>query len=545
MKDFDLQTPEIQEKIIQIEKKYDSNRDVVRKLLEQLMDTAKRTGNSLICGFAHAYLAILDYVDGDMKSFLSHVRVGIKLTEKNQDTDSAAICYNLLGIDAMNHGEYPIALEYYEEALNSASSKSHSYAAALVNTGHIYYEIGDIDKALHYCKKGRKYLEKSTNCFPLMVELAQEATYDIWSKRLEKARSVISKLRDLEESLRKAYPNETYTDLNEVLIYYYDTIQQPEKRDEAFTKFADALSQYDGSYIDFSENIIWISDTLLNAQMFDFVGRLLDITRKSIMASEIPFTQLQFLERDIKYHHKINDIDEVHRLESKYFQISCLQNRENLRIYKTNISIHNDMNRLREEKARIEAENRRLLYEASIDSLTQLPNRALLNEKAEFYFTMAAQQRVSLGVEMLDIDFFKELNDTYGHQEGDRCLQLVANILRDISNDDIFAARYGGDEFMVIYYGMTDSDILKKAEMIRERILQMRIPNIHSKSSEFLTLSQGIRNSVPKPGNRVWDYTYGADNALYKVKQTQKGGILMIHNAIIDRSVLEVDSIND
>ncbi|MQN00968.1 MAG: diguanylate cyclase [Lachnospiraceae bacterium] len=545
MKGFNLQTPEIQEQIRIIEKEYNANRADVKRRLAQLMDNAGKSGNSLLLGFTHAYFARIYYVEGDMKKFLSHVRAGIRLTEINEDKDSASICYNLLGVDAMNHGEYPIALEYYEEALNAASSESSVYGAALVNTGHIYYEIGEIDKALYYCKQGRKYLEKSDNPFPLLIELAQEATYSIWSKRLGMARGIIAELKVIEEQLQSRYPDETFTDLSEVLIYYYDTMQQSEKRDAAFLDFADALSNYDGSYIDFAENINWITDTLMNSGKTNFVGRLLNITRKSIMKSGIPHIQLQFLERDIKYQLRIKNHDEVHKLESKYFRVSCLRNRENLRIYKTNISIHNDMNHLREETARIEEENRRLLREASIDPLTQIPNRALLNEKAEYYFSMADQNQVSLGVEMLDIDFFKELNDTYGHQQGDHCLQLVASILKDISCDRIFSARYGGDEFMIIYYDMTDADILKKAEHIRERINQMKIPNINSETSDFLTISQGIRNSVPRDSNRVWDYTYGADNALYKVKKTKKGGILLIHNAVIDRSVLENDSIND
>lgn len=544
MKDFDLLSPEIQEQIQIIEKEYDSNRASTLKRITSLMQKAKEQTDSRVQAFCHAYLARIYYVEGDMKRFMSHVREGLKLSEVNADSDTASICYNLLGIDATNHGEYPIALEYYEEALKATDHRKSAHGAALVNTGHIYYEIGDFDRALSFCRRGRKYLENGPNTYAYMIELAQEATYNTWSKRLGKAREVINTLQSLENSLRKRCPNETFTDLNEVLIYYYDTMQMSKERDEAFLAFADDLSRYNGSYIDYAENINWITDTLMHADRLDYVGRLLSITRRSIMTSGIPHIQLQFLERDIKYHMKINDLVEVHRLESKYFQISCIRNRENLRIYKTNINIHNDMNRLRAEKDRIEDENRRLLHEASIDPLTQLPNRALLNQKAEHYFTMADKNQVMLGVEMLDIDFFKQLNDTYGHQEGDRCLQIVAGILREISNDRIFASRYGGDEFMIIYYGMSDDEILQKAEQIRNRLNQMHIPNEKSKTAGFLTVSQGIRNSVPKHGNRVWDYTYGADYALYKVKKSQKGNIVLLHNAALDESVLK-DAIND
>ena len=171
----------------------------------------------------------------------------------------------------------------------------------------------------------------------------------------------MQELSDLEDRLRQKYPDETFTDLYEVQIYYYDTVQEPEKRDQAFRTYIDALRRYDGSFIDYSENINWICDTMFNSGKLDFVGDLLDLTRDSVMDSGIPFMQLQFLERDVKYHKRIGDDEQVHLLESKYFQISCIKNREDLRIYRTNISIHNDLNSLKEEKDRVEEENRQLL----------------------------------------------------------------------------------------------------------------------------------------------------------------------------------------
>lgn len=540
MKDFDLQTPEIQDMVRLIEKDYDSDRAGTRKNLKKLMDIAVRNGNTLICGFCHAYYARLYYVKGDLKRFIYHARSGIRVLEANEDHSTASICYNLLGIDAMNRGEYPISLEYYEEALRSTDHDNSAFGAALANIGHIYYEIGDFKKALHYCRRGQKYLLQASNRFPLLIALAQEATFCIRSKQFSHARDAMARLTDLETSLRDAFPDEIYTDLSEVLIYYYDSTHQEKKRDMAFSAFADALSRFDGSYIDFCENVCWIADTLLNADRPDLVGTLLDISRQSIMSSGISFMQLQFLERDIRYHRQINDPAEIHRLESDYFEISCRRNRENIQIYRTNISIHNDMNRLRREKERMERQNQILMHEASIDPLTQLANRALLSQKAEYFLAKAQKNGASLGVEMLDIDFFKELNDTYGHQQGDHCLQLLAGILSSISGKHIFAARYGGDEFMVIYYGMSDQEILEKAAHIRDSILQMKIRNEHSKGSDYLSVSQGIMNSVPTPGNRIWDFTYGADYALYQMKQTGKGEIRLLHSVPCNAPVNEI-----
>lgn len=537
MKDIELQTPEIQEKIRIIEKSIDGRISDAYETAKEVMAYATQHRNVQVCGFCHTYFARYAYLKGDIKECMSHVRSGIRLQEECGDYASLSVSYNLLGIDAMNHGEYPIALEYFEQALDYKHEKSNATGAALVNIGHIYYEVGDFNKALGYCRRGRAVLEKVNRPFSLMIELSQEATYDIWSKRLTKGREVMDELEKLTDRLKRDYPDEVITELYEVQIYYYDTIQEPEKRDEAFRNFLEALKKVDGSFIDYSENINWICDTLFNSGKLDYVGELLSLTRESVLRSGIPYMQLQFLERDIKFNLRMNQLDTVHQLESKYFQISCIKNRENLRIYRTNINIHNDLKRLREERDRMEEENRRLFREATIDPLTQIPNRALLNQKAEDIFARAFENQVPLGVEMLDVDFFKEFNDTYGHQKGDRCLQLVANVLQTISDENTFIARYGGDEFMVIYYGMTDEEIMQKARCIRDTVVQMKVENQYS-STGFLSVSQGIRNSVPVDGNRVWDFTYTADIALYKVKKRNKGDISLIHSVNIAQTVL-------
>ena len=185
----------------------------------------------------------------------------------------------------------------------------------------------------------------------------------------------------------------------------------------------------------------------------------------------------------------------------------------------------------------MEDENRRLMRAATIDPLTQVANRALMNQKAEEMFEEAYQQRKTLAVEMMDVDFFKQFNDTYGHQEGDRCLQRIASILKSLEDQYTFVARYGGDEFFIIYLSLTDNQVLAKAESIRQAVAELSMDNLGAPSGK-VTVSQGIRNSIPKMANKVWDYTYAADNALYQVKKTNKGNILLLHRAEMNEAVL-------
>lgn len=74
-------------------------------------------------------------------------------------------------------------------------------------------------------------------------------------------------------------------------------------------------------------------------------------------------------------------------------------------------------------------------------------------------------------VEILDIDYFKEYNDNYGHQAGDACIMAIADELRKMQSRDTFCARYGGDEFIIIYEYKTEDEVFSMADSLRERIL--------------------------------------------------------------------------
>ena len=320
------------------------------------------------------------------------------------------------------------------------------------------------------------------------------------------------------------------------MVYYYDALGDSEKRNAAAEDFLCRLEKFD-EYLNYAEDVIWVADTMLNVGNTEYVGRLLDYMRQPMMDSEIYHIMLEFIQRDIRYNQMIGNVDRCQQLESDYVDISIKKKKEDVRIYRMNVNVRTKIAELEIEKKRMEDENRRLMRAATIDPLTQVANRALMNQKAEEMFEEAYQQRKTLAVEMMDVDFFKQFNDTYGHQEGDRCLQRVASILKSLEDQNTFVARYGGDEFFIIYLGLTDNQVLAKAESIRQAVAELSMDNLGAPSGK-VTVSQGIRNSIPKMTNKVWDYTYAADNALYQVKKTNKGNILLLHSAEMNEAVL-------
>ena len=150
------------------------------------------------------------------------------------------------------------------------------------------------------------------------------------------------------------------------------------------------------------------------------------------------------------------------------------------------------------------------------DELTQIANRRKLSEEADNAFENICIRGNRFAVEMIDIDNFKKINDTYGHAMGDSCLVLLADVLKSVENDNLFCARYGGDEFMLIYKGYTDDKIIETALVIKNKLKTLLEENDFPK----FTISQGICNNIPEEDNKLWDFTSVADEAMYYSKKT-------------------------
>jgi diguanylate cyclase (GGDEF)-like protein len=126
---------------------------------------------------------------------------------------------------------------------------------------------------------------------------------------------------------------------------------------------------------------------------------------------------------------------------------------------------------------------------------------------------------------MLDIDYFKELNDSQGHQAGDVCLTEVAKTIgQALHRPCDLAARYGGDEFIVL---LPDSDLSGArgmAEKIRNGISGLKIDNTSSPLGK-LTVSIGIASEMPEPDSHWKDASLAADKALYRAKSNGRNQI--------------------
>lgn len=172
---------------------------------------------------------------------------------------------------------------------------------------------------------------------------------------------------------------------------------------------------------------------------------------------------------------------------------------------------------------------------AFIDGLTQVANRRYFDEYLQQEWRRHASDRKSLSLILCDVDYFKHYNDTYGHLEGDRCLQQVARAIERAVRAGDFVARYGGEEFAVIL-GNTDAQTaLGVADRIRTRVRSLALPHATSEIDEVVTLSCGVASSIP---NGQWDPSHPiaiADRGLYEAKRQGRDCVSLGYPPVGDR----------
>lgn len=164
-----------------------------------------------------------------------------------------------------------------------------------------------------------------------------------------------------------------------------------------------------------------------------------------------------------------------------------------------------------------------LLRQASRqDGLTKLLNRTGLDDAFERIWLECRRKKVTLSVLMIDIDCFKEYNDSYGHLAGDKCLRLVASTIASVLKRPLdIAARYGGEEFCCLLPDIDLNGAVHVAEAIKTSVFNLALEHSRTKVvDKFVTVSIGAASVIPDSLNEINQLLNYADSLLYKSKES-------------------------
>lgn len=180
--------------------------------------------------------------------------------------------------------------------------------------------------------------------------------------------------------------------------------------------------------------------------------------------------------------------------------------------------------KLSEQLQQIQALQTALQEQAIRDSLTGLFNRRYFDEVVERELSRAQREGYPVTFVLLDLDHFKKINDTYGHQAGDEALKSIAKILRDTSRGSDIASRFGGEEFLLLLPNLSLEDAHKRAEAWRQRLANTEIH--FGQFHFFITASIGLA-AYPTHGRRAEDLVRHADKALYQAKTSGRNQVII------------------
>ena len=501
---------------------------------KKLLEIGLERSEPELIGFARFSLGETYYLMNDIEDFYREMTLCMEPLEQIGEWGYLTMANNMLGIMSLNRGNAPVAMDYYMEALNYCYDYSLPDLEFLVhmNLAALYLDISDAQNAIFYYEKCYKYLQKNKEIDGYIESLTADCvglgkSY-LMMGYLDRSSEIDRRI----ESECMPYVHE----LEKLVIYtfrarlYHESGRQ--KDCEACISTIREHFSHDLPVMDIFDDIYDLLKLLLEMGEHDAFSYILDHMEKPIETTGIKNLSIKLLTLRMKYYKSTGNMDAYKDSGVEYFELSQDLNRENEKMVMDTIALRNRYNDLSLLTTEVQRENEVLLKRSETDALTGMYNRQKLNTFGDAAFERARKNGTGFAVEILDIDYFKEYNDNYGHQAGDRCIRFVADSIMALKqHPGVFCSRYGGDEFVLIYEDYSDRDVFEMARELKERIIKGAFEHRYSKVSlGVITISQGIFWGVPQIGHSLWNYLHAADNNLYKVKKKSRNSIMLSHS---------------
>ncbi len=517
-----IHSPEVEELVAKINKARKENNVVQLDLAYDLFDLAHECGNEDLKNLASCTLGDACCCNNDFSQALYYLTSGVQGLAKTDEYQLTCRSYNELGIIFASQSHYITSEEYYINCIELARANRLyvEEANACSNFASLCYEMDAVFQALEYHYRAIECCSFIED--PELKNTLLAGDYAFITKiyiELGKGKKASESFVEMEKILDE-YPQ--FNDMFDIMLakyYYYryknDDVNAQLMRQKCLQSFYACTELM--IYFDETKDLIKL---LMEAKDYEELERVFARVEQVCYDQDIVNLRLFIETYRIQMYEELGDEAQLMKSLRYYHSFNERKSEDNKRSFLTTL-------RLRTELTQQRTKNLFLLAAAETDPLTGIANRLKMNAVIDELFEMANQEGKSLAVEMLDLDFFKEVNDTYGHSKGDELLVKIGKVLNSLVNDKIFVARYGGDEFVIYYYDMTDEEIIQKAKEVYVAVESIR----KELGIKQLSVSQGIVNHVPRPMNRAWDYLNAADLALYFVKNHGKSNVRLVHRA--------------
>ena len=501
-------------------------------MFRKLRKIAAETNDPVLAGYVEYNSANWYYDHSQYEEYQKCLERAIRVLLRSNAYELLARSYNIFAIDALDNGAPDVAYSYYSSALRFANEDTDPYVRGIIlhNLAGFFFVIGDYSTARTHYRKAFRLLRQSTSNRryhqTLMLSLICDGANSLVMEDLASAKRSLASIR----RIKKQMGEEGFRQILLIEKCFEARIALFEKNEAYAMELSEVVLEQirTGNFtIEDMDLLQEFCYALLEHGNMETIEEILAGIIPQVRASDNTYAMRLMTTFQIDYYDRIRD-------EKKFIEALREQNRLLLRqkeirtkIHQYSIKLIRLVGELQEEESKVRSENAYLQIRIMTDDLTGIPNRYALDQEMEAAFERAYKTGTTLGVAIMDVDDFKAYNDRYGHRAGDACLVQVGRVLKKIAEKEkIFCARYGGDEFVVIYEGRASAEIATIGMRIEREVENCKIRVDRKTLPKRIRISQGICNDIPKIKTKPWDYLSEADTALYSVKgKKKKGGI--------------------
>ncbi|MCR5580360.1 MAG: GGDEF domain-containing protein [Pseudobutyrivibrio sp.] len=530
---------EVQFLISEIQKNRGKDPGAIIAACDKLLAYGKGMKDDALIGYAYFSKGETYYLLNDASNFYSQMLSCMGPMEHVKEWGYVAMANNMLGIVSLNRGNAPFALDYFIKAISICEDYSLPDIEWMIhlNLGSLYLNIEEYQKSISHTEIAHRYLLDNKEIDGYIESYT--ATLLGMGRAYLKLDNV-DRCLEIEKKLKNdCLPH--LTELDKIVIFcYFARVHHAIGEYEARDYWIDLVNKHactNMPILDVFDDFYDYLQMLLATEKYDDFFKAYTVLDDLTKHTSIKNLERKLLTLKIRYYRRVGQIEEYKIASVLYFELSEFMERENRLMVSNMIVMRNSYMELTQINKKVEEKNTFLQKRSETDPLTGMYNRLKLNEYSDEAFEKALINRSTIGVEILDIDFFKQFNDNYGHQEGDNCIKFVASTLIELAREEgIFAARYGGDEFVIIYEGLTREYVEAKANQLRDTIYSAEREHMFSLTDNRVTISQGICYGIPERDDSMFAYLQCADKMLYEVKQQSRNAI-----KVCDASELSVN----
>ena len=469
--------------------------------------------------FVNQLCLALNGVDNDLDSIIHQLRSQI------QQNASAAILDPL--IEKLSDSIADYTIKFQQQTKQTTDTISNALAKLEPSTKQAEKELASIEKAFekptmaltHYLPLVNRLLNLSHQCAvtknepkadAVATETYQAQLFDLLSE-VEFSGNSAETLQQVKTALQKPQSLDTLMTISlKVMRLIFNSVNEERKSAQSFLQQLNASLE---SVNDILGNTVGASGYFaeqrseLNEKLKLGVSDISDCVHG---ASEV-FEMKETVGSKLK------------QLGATLEQHILLQNHERENFTKNTSELEDKLRQTEAEVERYKRELAQQKFRSLQDALTKLPNRSAFEERLNMEFARWQKGQTALTIAIADVDFFKDVNDNFGHIAGDKTLQVIAGTLNKTLKNDGFVCRYGGEEFAIIFC-LDENQVKEKMELAREKVAN--IPFKFKTDDIRITVSAGVA-SFKNNNDTTVSVFERADKALYQAKENGRNNVIL------------------